>query len=93
MNERIALKEVLKILSPKGEKTMNENKINSKTLKVIFEEKYPPKKVAENVCFALEAYGYLKGLENFLTDEWIKKYEGLLLLVIMRANLINTLEK
>lgn len=91
MDERLALKEVLKILSPKGEKTMNENKNNSKTLKEIFEERYPPKKVTQNVYFALEAYGYLKALENFSTDNWIKKYEDVLL-DIMCANLINTLE-
>ena len=61
---------------------MNEK---SKTNKEIFEQKYPPKELAQNPILCAEAIGYLEALIEYLPSEekWAhtKKLELLLMLI------------
>ena len=57
----------------------------SKTIKEIFEQKYPIADWLENPMLCAEAMGYLKALEVYLPSEqkWIEKEKQALMMVLL----------
>ena len=57
----------------------------SKTIKEIFEQKYPIADWLENPMLCAEAMGYLKALEEYLPSEqkWIEKEKQALMMVLL----------
>ena len=60
-------------------------KERSKTIKEIFEQKYPIEEWLENPMLCAEAMGYLKALEEYLPSEqkWIEKEKQALMMVLL----------
>lgn len=57
----------------------------SKTIKEIFEQKYPIASQLKNHMLCAEAMGYLKALEEYLPSEqkWVEKEKRALMLVML----------
>ena len=60
-------------------------KETSKTNKEIFEQKYPPKELAQNPMMCVEAIGYLKALIEYFPSEknWADSYKTTLMAVML----------
>ena len=66
------------------ERNKTNTKERSKTIKEIFEQKYPIADWLENPMLCAEAMGYLKALEEYLPSEkWVETEMSALMLALL----------
>lgn len=57
----------------------------SKTIKEIYEQKYPQKEILQNPMLCTEAIGYLKALKEYFPSEekWVENEMFILMLLVL----------